>query len=152
MLLGTLSNQTTNIARTFWSLLLLQTQRKDTAGHATGRRRDRGRRIQKPTEKQGLTDTNNNTRRQHQMGRNTYSSSKLTLSKMEKGVCFTETCKAKKFASIREFFSVRNSVPASPLPAFTASLAFVKASASRAEDPGFESRLRRNFSGVESYQ
>ena len=28
----------------------------------------------------------------------------------------------------------------------------VKASASRAEYPGFESRLRRNFSGVESYQ
>ena len=27
-----------------------------------------------------------------------------------------------------------------------------KASASRAEDPGFESRLRRNFFGVESYQ
>ena len=28
----------------------------------------------------------------------------------------------------------------------------VKASASRAEDPGFESGLRRDFSGVESYQ
>ena len=28
----------------------------------------------------------------------------------------------------------------------------VKASASRAEDPGFESRLRWDFSGVESYQ
>ena len=28
----------------------------------------------------------------------------------------------------------------------------VKASASRAEDPGFVSRLRRDFSGVESYQ
>ena len=28
----------------------------------------------------------------------------------------------------------------------------VKASASRAEDPGFKSRLRRDFSGVESYQ
>ena len=28
----------------------------------------------------------------------------------------------------------------------------VKASASRAEDPGFESRLRRDFFGVESYQ
>ena len=28
----------------------------------------------------------------------------------------------------------------------------VKVSASRAEDPGFESRLRRDFSGVESYQ
>ena len=28
----------------------------------------------------------------------------------------------------------------------------VKASASRAEDPGFESRLHRDFSGVESYQ
>ena len=28
----------------------------------------------------------------------------------------------------------------------------VKASASRAEDPGFESRLRRDFSGAESYQ
>ena len=28
----------------------------------------------------------------------------------------------------------------------------VKASASRAEDPGFESRLQRNFFGVESYQ
>ena len=28
----------------------------------------------------------------------------------------------------------------------------VKASASRAEGPGFESRLRRDFSGVESYQ
>ena len=28
----------------------------------------------------------------------------------------------------------------------------VKASASRAEDLGFESRLRRDFSGVESYQ
>ena len=28
----------------------------------------------------------------------------------------------------------------------------VKASASRAEDPGFESRLRRDFSGVEAYQ
>ena len=27
----------------------------------------------------------------------------------------------------------------------------VKASASRAEDPGFESRLRRDFFGVESY-
>ena len=27
-----------------------------------------------------------------------------------------------------------------------------KASASRAEDPRFESRLRRDFSGVESYQ
>ena len=27
-----------------------------------------------------------------------------------------------------------------------------KASASRAEDPGFESRLRRKFFGVESYQ
>ena len=27
----------------------------------------------------------------------------------------------------------------------------VKASASRAGDPGFESRLRQNFSGVESY-
>ena len=27
-----------------------------------------------------------------------------------------------------------------------------KASASRAEDPGFESHLRRDFSGVESYQ
>ena len=27
-----------------------------------------------------------------------------------------------------------------------------KASASRAEDPGFESRLRRDFYGVESYQ
>ena len=28
----------------------------------------------------------------------------------------------------------------------------VKAPASRTEDPGFESRLRRDFSGVESYQ
>ena len=28
----------------------------------------------------------------------------------------------------------------------------VKASASREEDPRFESRLRRDFSGVESYQ
>ena len=28
----------------------------------------------------------------------------------------------------------------------------LKASALRAEDPGFESRLRRHFSGVESYQ
>ena len=28
----------------------------------------------------------------------------------------------------------------------------VKASASRAEDPGFESRLRRDFFGAESYQ
>ena len=28
----------------------------------------------------------------------------------------------------------------------------VYASVSRAEDPGFESRLRRDFSGVESYQ
>ena len=28
----------------------------------------------------------------------------------------------------------------------------VKASASTAEDPGFESRLHRDFSGVESYQ
>ena len=28
----------------------------------------------------------------------------------------------------------------------------VKASASRADDPGFESRLRRDFFGVESYQ
>ena len=28
----------------------------------------------------------------------------------------------------------------------------VKASALRVEDPGFESRLRRDFSGVESYQ
>ena len=28
----------------------------------------------------------------------------------------------------------------------------VKASASRAEDPGFESRLRRDVFGVESYQ
>ena len=28
----------------------------------------------------------------------------------------------------------------------------VKVSASRAEDPGFESRLRRDFSGVESYR
>ena len=28
----------------------------------------------------------------------------------------------------------------------------VKASASRAEDPGLESRLRRDFLGVESYQ
>ena len=28
----------------------------------------------------------------------------------------------------------------------------VKASVSRAEDPGFESRLFRDFSGVESYQ
>ena len=28
----------------------------------------------------------------------------------------------------------------------------VKASASRAEDPGFESLLRRDFSGLESYQ
>ena len=28
----------------------------------------------------------------------------------------------------------------------------VKASVSRAEDPGFESRLRRDFFGVESYQ
>ena len=28
----------------------------------------------------------------------------------------------------------------------------VKASASRAEDPGFESRLSRDFSGVESYR
>ena len=28
----------------------------------------------------------------------------------------------------------------------------VKASASRVEGPGFESRLRRDFSGVESYQ
>ena len=28
----------------------------------------------------------------------------------------------------------------------------VKASASRTDDPGFESHLRRDFSGVESYQ
>ena len=28
----------------------------------------------------------------------------------------------------------------------------VKASASRAEDPGFESLMRRDFFGVESYQ
>ena len=28
----------------------------------------------------------------------------------------------------------------------------VKASASKAEDPGFESRLHRDFFGVESYQ
>ena len=28
----------------------------------------------------------------------------------------------------------------------------VTASASRAEDPGFDSRLRRDFSGVESYR
>ena len=35
----------------------------------------------------------------------------------------------------------------------TASLAqWLRASASRAEDPGFESRLYRDFSGVELYQ
>ena len=28
----------------------------------------------------------------------------------------------------------------------------IKASASRAEDPGFASRLRRDFAGVKSYQ
>ena len=47
-----------------------------------------------------------------------------------------------------------------PLQNFLESLRFfhrlvglvVKASASRAEDPGFESRLRRAFFGVESYQ
>ena len=34
----------------------------------------------------------------------------------------------------------------------TASWPSGKASASRAEDPGFESRLRRDFFGIESYQ
>ena len=40
-------------------------------------------------------------------------------------------------------------------PEFSATTAFlavlVQVSASRAEDPGFESRLCRDFSGVESY-
>ena len=38
----------------------------------------------------------------------------------------------------------------SPLPDHLFGLV-VKASTSRAEDPGFESRLRQDFSGVESY-
>ena len=43
------------------------------------------------------------------------------------------------------------SVSRSPRPYRLAGLV-VKASASRAEGPGFESRLRRDFFGVESYQ
>ena len=40
-----------------------------------------------------------------------------------------------------------------PFPSFHRLVGLViKASASRAEDPGFESRLRRDFFGVESYQ
>ena len=40
--------------------------------------------------------------------------------------------------------------PASPIDHLVSLV--VKASASRAEDLGFESRLRRDFFGVESYQ
>ena len=43
------------------------------------------------------------------------------------------------------------SIPVSPALGRLVGLV-VKASASRAEDPEFESRLRRDFSGVESYQ
>ena len=42
--------------------------------------------------------------------------------------------------------------PPSPRPLDRLVGLVVKASASRAEDPGFESRVRRDFSGVESYQ
>ena len=44
-------------------------------------------------------------------------------------------------------YVMQRNVPVDPLVGLV-----VKASASRAEDPGFESRLRRNFSGVEPYQ
>ena len=47
-------------------------------------------------------------------------------------------------------FSVSGITPSPPLDRLVDLV--VKASASGAEDPGFESRLRRDFSGVESYQ
>ena len=43
--------------------------------------------------------------------------------------------------------------PCLPLPLFYRLVGqVVKVSASRAEDPGFESRMLRDFFGVESYQ
>ena len=51
-------------------------------------------------------------------------------------------------------FSMSNAKSAELDPNFCDRLVgpVVKASASRAEGPGFESRLRRDFFGVESYQ
>ena len=49
-----------------------------------------------------------------------------------------------------EIRSTLCSLPVCPLPDRLVGLV-VKASASRAEDPGFKSRLRRDFFGVESY-
>ena len=43
-------------------------------------------------------------------------------------------------------------VNSAELPPFYQTGLVVKASASRAEDPGFESRLRWDFSGAKSYQ
>ena len=54
----------------------------------------------------------------------------------------------------RLLFRRRGPVPYDPVVSCLDRLVglVVKASASRAEDPGFESRLRRDFFGVESYQ
>ena len=56
-------------------------------------------------------------------------------------------------ASHRETAAWQYGIPIPPLQTYDRLVGLVvKASASRAEDPGFESRLRRDFSGVESYQ
>ena len=47
--------------------------------------------------------------------------------------------------------SIPNKYPYQSLAADRLVGLVVKASTSRAEDPGFQSRLRRDFSGVESY-
>ena len=52
----------------------------------------------------------------------------------------------------RGAISVPPALEADSLPLGSLFGLVVKASASRAEDPGFESRLRRDFLGVESYQ
>ena len=53
---------------------------------------------------------------------------------------------------IVSFFSQPLLLPNAPLPPPSLSGLVVKASASRAEDPGFKSRLRRDFFRIESYQ
>ena len=71
-------------------------------------------------------------------------------------MCTSFASKSKR--SITVGYDTRGNLPrnkqrgSSPLASDRLFGLVVKASASRSEDPGFESPLRRDFSGVESYQ
>ena len=59
---------------------------------------------------------------------------------------------AYKNAKINAISTLSNLIAELSLPTYRLIGLVVKVSASRAEGPGFESRLRRDFFGVESYQ